>query len=304
MRNQIILTSEQIANLVQMAGLELNPIDAVSEDISKAIIAIEQKLGQCDYSLNFLNSENDILNVLIIDDMELSIHQLTAMLKKVGANVFVARSKDEAITEMRKKNFHYVITDLFMPDANDGLEIIKDAVRIKEKMDKEFKLVAISGTDDKELIQRCYELGIDEFVSKQIDWHQKILKFISSTLNKTGNEEYHKYSVNGDTCVLSVYKINNQKYVDKILKEVNSSVLTGNKNIILNMEYIKIFSDAYSNIFAEIYKSTSAQGGLFVLVRPSEDVIKALDYVFLTNAINIFDKIEDAVQYIELQKAH
>lgn len=298
MEKEIFITKDQMMNLIKLAELDLDLEQATGDDVSRALISIEKKLNFFNYPLSFFTAE--VLNVLIVDDMELSIYQLTAMLKKIGMNVYVARNKEEAISEIKKKKFDYVVIDLFLPDSDDGLSVIKAANEIKNHDQKDFKLVVISGTDDKEMVQQCYELGVDEFVSKQPDWHERVLKFISSTTNKMTNEEFHKHYINENICVLSVYKINNQKYVDRVLKEVNTDVLTGKKHIILNMEYVKIFSDSYANVFAEIYKSTSAKEGMFVLVKPSEDVLKALDYVFLTNAISIFDTIEEAVEFIEM----
>lgn len=301
MENEIKLTTQQVINLIGLSELKVDPLYATSEDVSKALIEIERKMHFFDYSLSFFDA--DSTNILVVDDMELSIHQLTTMLKKVGANICVARTKEEAIAELKKKAFHYVIIDLFLPDAKDGCDLIKDAIKIRDNEAKDFKIIAISGTDDKDLIQKCYKLGVDDFVSKQPDWHQKILKFISKNTNRGENAEYHKYHINDDICTITVYKINNQKYIDKILKEVNAEVLTGKIHIILNMEFVKIFSDTYANVFAEIYKTTSAKGGVFAIVKPSEDVIRALDYVFLSNAINIFDSNEDAVKYIEKYNA-
>ncbi len=302
MDNEIRLSIEQISDLIKLSDLEIDPREATDEDISKALIEIERKLNFFNTPLNFVN-DTEAINALIVDDMELSIHQLTTMLKKVGVNVVVARTKLEALGEIKKKKFHYVITDLFLPDSQDGFDLIQQAIKLKDIQGADFRIIAISGTDDKEMVQKCHELGIDEFVSKQPDWHQKILKFISKTSSKLDGSEYHKHYINTDICVLAIYKINNQKYVNNIVKEVNINTLTGKKNIILNMEYVKIFSDAYASLFAEIYKSTSAQEGIFALVRPSDDVLRALDYVFLTNAINIFDTIEEAVEYIERRNA-
>jgi hypothetical protein len=66
------------------------------------------------------------------------------------------------------------------------------------------------------------------------------------------------------------------------------------------MEHIKIFTDAYANLFSEAYKAISAKDGMFILIKPCEDVIKALEYVFLTDTIQIFNSVEEAVEYIEM----
>lgn len=293
------ITREQLANIIKLAGIDVDPDSCTANDFSRAIIEIEKKLDFYNFPLSFFTAE--VLNVLIVDDMELSIYQLTAMLKKIGVNVFVARNKDEAISEIRKKKFDYVIVDLFLPDSEDGFDVIKFANEYKQEQDKDFKVLVISGTDEKELVQKAYEYGVDEFVSKQPNWHEEILKFISYNTSRYVNDEFHKHYINENISIFSIYKINNQKYIDKLLKEVNADVLTGKKHIIFNLEYVKIFSEAYAYVFAEVYKATSQKDGVFAIVNPGDDVLKALDYVFLTNAINVFDTIEEAVEYIELR---
>ena len=130
MENEIKLTQEQLENLIKIAGVDVNPESATSDDISRALIAIEKKLNFFNYPLSFFTADN--LNVLIVDDMELSIYQLTTMLKKIGMNVFVARNKDEAIGEIKKKHFDFLVLDLFLPDAQDGYELIKYAENPKD----------------------------------------------------------------------------------------------------------------------------------------------------------------------------
>ena len=68
------------------------------------------------------------------------------------------------------------------------------------------------------------------------------------------------------------------------------------------MEHIKIFSDKFATVFAQVYKTASQSGGNFVIVKPSRDIINALGYVFLNNVIKTFYSIEEAVKYIESNK--
>ncbi len=294
---EITLTQEQLANLIKISGIDI-PLDAVDEEtISRALIEIERKLNFFSYPVSFFTAEN--LHVLIVDDMELSIYQLTSMLKKIGTDVCVARTKEEAISELKKKHFDYAVFDLFLPDAEDGLELIRMANKLKAESDKEFKILVVSGTDDSNMIQKCYREGIDEFIAKQPNWHQNVMKFISDTVVKATSEEYQKYYVNDDICVLSIHKINNETYISNILKEVNANVLTGKPNIIFDMEHIKIFSDKFAAVFAQVYKTASQAGGNFVVVKPSKDILNALSFVFLNNVIKTFYSIEEAVQYIE-----
>ena len=294
------ITKEQLENLIRLSGLEVNVDNIDSNGISKIIIELERKLNYFSYPVNFMTAES--LHVLIADDMELSIYQLTSMLKKIGANVCVTRTKEEAIDEVKKKHFDYVILDLFLPDSKDGFELLDYANDLRKNEGKNFKILVVSGTDDSKLIQDCYNKGIDEFIAKQPDWHQKIMKFISDTVVGAKSEEYQKYCINNNICVLNIHKINSEEYITNILKEVNASVLTGKPNIIFDMEHIKVFSDKYASVFAQVYKIASTAGGDFVIVKPSNDILKALQFVFLNNVIKTYYSIEEAIKYIEGNK--
>ena len=178
--------------------------------------------------------------------------------------------------------------------------MIKEANRIKNAENRDFKIIAISGTDNPQIVQEAFKLEIDEFVPKSPQWHENILKFITNVSNKVTNEEYVKYYVNEDICVMTIYKVNNEKYVDKIIQEVNANVLSGKNNIIFNLEHIKIFTESYSRLFAEVYKATSVKDGIFAIVKPCDDIKNALENVFLIDAIQTFDTIEDAIEFVEM----
>lgn len=299
MENEITITREQLKELVELSDIE---VEADTEEnpqelVSRALIALERKLNFFNSPLSFFTAE--VTNVLIVDDTELSIFQLSTMLQKIGMNVYVARSKEEALAEFKKKSFNFLVLDLYLPDFQDGFDLIKEANRIKNEESRDFKIIAISGTDNPEIVQEAYKLEIDEFISKAPLWHEKVLKFISNSSAKILSDEYTKYYINDNICALTLFKVNNEKYVDSIIKEVNANVLTGKYNIIFNLEHIKIFSDVYSNLFAEVYKAISSKDGQFVLVKPCDDVTKALEDVFLTDAIQVFSNMEDAVESIE-----
>ena len=300
MENEVTITREQFDNLLKLSGIEIaaDTQEDMKELTSRALIALEQKLNFFSFPMSFFTAE--AINVLIVDDTELSIFQLSTMLQKIGMNVYVARSKEEAFAEFKKKNFDFLVLDLYLPDYTDGFELIKEANRIKNEENRDFKIIAVSGTDNPEIIQEAYKLEIDDFVPKAPRWHERLLTFISNSANKISNDIYTRLYVNENICALSLYKVNNEKYVEEIIKEVNTNVLTGKSNIIFNMEHIKIFSDTYANLFSEVYKAVSSKEGVFVIVKPCDDIKKALEFVFLTDAIPTFDTIEDAIEYVEM----
>lgn len=298
--NKINITKEQLDTLLRLSGIEItqDTVEDTKALISRALVMLERKLNYFNYPMSFFTAE--VTNVLIVDDTELSIFQLSSMLRKIGMNVYVARSKEEALAEFKKKNFDFLVLDLYMPDYKDGFELIKTANEMRNQGEHSFKIIAISGTDNTSIIQQAYQLEIDEFIPKCPEWHERILKFITSSTSKASNEEFSLYRVNDNICAFTLYKVNNEKYIDKIIKEVNANVLTSKQNIIFNLEHIKIFSDAYTHLFSEVYKATSLKDGIFVLVKPCDEIIKALEFVFLSDAIQVFNSMEEAIEYIEM----
>ena len=288
------INNEQLNKLFELSGLEKTHENAVEDDINKALILIERKMASSDESLT-VPAE---FNILIVDDLELSIYQFNQLLKKVGIIPTVARNKMEALAELKKKKFDYIVIDLFLPDAEDGIELIDECVRLRDEK-KTNKLIVMSGTDDKDLIERCYRLGIDEFVPKSSNWHDQILKFITSTLTSKQHEDFFKYSINDNICCYTVNKFNTTKHIDNIMKDVTTSLYTGCTNIIFNMENVKVFDEEHTAIFTTLYKICNEKGGKFALVKISDSVKNALADAFLDNLIPIYSSVDLAVSKIE-----
>ena len=128
MENEVNITREQFDNLLKLSGIEIaeDTEEDVQELTSRALIALEQKLNFFSFPMSFFTAE--AINVLIVDDTELSIYQLSTMLEKIGMNVYVARSKEEAYAEFKKKNFDFLVLDLYLTDYTDGFYIKSSAV--------------------------------------------------------------------------------------------------------------------------------------------------------------------------------
>lgn len=285
------INNEQLTKLFDLSGIDVSIENAVSDDITKALISIERKI------LSFTSEQTGLpaeFNILIVDDLELSIYQFNQLLKKVGIVPTVARNKLEALAELKKKKFDFIVVDLFLPDAEDGLELIDECIKLREAK-KTNKIIVMSGTDDKNLIEKCYKLGIDEFVPKSSNWHDQILKFITSSLTTKDNEDFFKYLINENICCYTVNKFNSKRHIDNLIKDVNTSLYTGCVNIIFNMENIKIFDDEYTATFTELYKMCKEKKGQFILVKISDSLKSALADAFLDNLIPICSSVDVAV---------
>lgn len=291
------INKEQINKLFELAGLDVHVDVAVNEDINKALILIERKLSSLFSDAESMNAE---FNILIVDDLELSIFQFNQLLKKIGIVPTVARNKEEALAELKKKRFDFIVVDLFLPDAEDGIELIEECVKLRDEH-KTNKIIVMSGTDDTALIENCYRLGIDEFVPKSSNWHDQVLKFITSSLTTKQHEDFFKYSINENICCYTINRFNSPKHIENVMKDVTTSLYTGFKNIIFNMENIKIFDDDNTGVFTKLYKLCAEKGGSFALVKISDSVKTALADAFLDNLIPIYNTVDIAVSKIETQ---
>ena len=289
------INNEQLKKLFDLSGANVDVDSAQQDDITKALILIERKLNSFAVDTMTVPAE---FNILIVDDLELSIYQFNQLLKKVGIVPTVARNKIEALAELKKKKFDYIVVDLFLPDAEDGIELIDECIKLREAK-KTNKIIVMSGTDDKNLIEKCYKLGIDEFVPKSSNWHDQVLKFITSSLTSKQHEDFFKYSINDNICCYTVNKFNSPKHIDALIKDVTTSLYTGYVNIIFNMENVKIFDDEYTSTFTTLYKMCNEKGGKFMLVKISDSVKTALADAFLDTLIPTYTTVDVAVSKVE-----
>lgn len=293
----IEISKEQLEKIIELSGNEFDDNNFSAENVSKALIEIERKL-------NFFNTTEDKkieseLNVLIVDDLELSVYQLNQLLKKMGICPSVARSKDEALAEIKKKNFDYLIVDLFLPNLEDGLNLLKEVISQRDSNTQNFKIILISSTDDKGLIKKCFDMGINEFIPKGAKWHENILKYINKTVQVQTHSDFSKYTINDNICSYIVNKLGKKCIIDALLRDINASILTGQPNIILNLEKIRLFDKDFVNIFADIYRSCTNNNGKLVLLNPSDEIMSALEFAFLDSILPIANSIEHALVLLD-----
>ncbi len=290
------ITDEQLTKLFELASLQKNISEATANDISEALVEIERKLYSFSSDIKIDSMENK--KILIADDLELSIYQLSTILKRIGINPRIARHKEEALSELLKAQFDCVIIDLFIPDSSDGLDLIRTAVQRREELCVDSKIVVISGTDDSELIDKCYETGADLYIQKDKDWHAKLLKFLGSSFQSDKNVAYTRYVINNNIVTYIMNRFNEAKIFESVKQNIESSIYAGIKHVLFDLRKVISFDidDAY--VFADIYKICAENGGKFILINPSNDVQEALASAYLEDAIPSAESIENAVNII------
>lgn len=99
--------------------------------------------------------------ILVIDDDEFSLQNMSLTLQKAGANVLTAGSARRAKTIVESTHCHVIVTDVKMP----GMDGIAFAEWVRDRR-PDTKFVVVTGYADEEAVIRALRLGINEFLKK------------------------------------------------------------------------------------------------------------------------------------------
>jgi CheY-like chemotaxis protein len=292
------LSFSQIEKIFELAGIK-SP-EVLSEDaINKALIEIEKNLSTCACSISDTQSNK---NVLIVDDLEFTLHQLTLLLSKSGFNTHVSRNIEEAKQYIQMHNYNFIIVDLFLPQPEDGIGLIKYIKQNEQCKNNTTKIVVISGTDNQSLVAEALNSGANEFIPKSSEWHVNLLKFFKITENNSDQKD-DNFTVNldyssGKIVHIIIKKFHSQEIMSQILSEVAGYANSGYQNIILDFSNISNINAEQAELIANCYAKTSQSKIGLSLCSISNEIYSTLSYVFLSDIISIYKNIQDAVDKV------
>ena len=103
--------------------------------------------------------------VLIVDDIPENIQTLGEMIKDFDLDVKIAEGGQEAIDIIDTFTPDIILLDLMMPRVN-GWDVI-DYVR-KKYSKNEMVIIVVSLLNNKDNIDECYELGVNDYITKPV----------------------------------------------------------------------------------------------------------------------------------------
>ncbi|HUQ93753.1 MAG TPA: response regulator [Bryobacteraceae bacterium] len=106
--------------------------------------------------------------ILAIDDGPTYLAFLSDELRSQGYEVDSATSGAEGLARLRKRSFDCVLVDLGMPGM-DGIEVCRRITALRSTLDSAPPVIILTGTEDKADMNRGFEAGADDFVSKSRD---------------------------------------------------------------------------------------------------------------------------------------
>lgn len=104
--------------------------------------------------------------VLIVDDIPENIQTLGEMIKDFDLDVKIAEGGQDAIDIIDSYTPDIILLDLMMPHVN-GWDVI-DYVR-KKYSKNEMVIIVVSLLNNKDNIDECYELGVNDYITKPVN---------------------------------------------------------------------------------------------------------------------------------------
>lgn len=103
--------------------------------------------------------------VLIVDDIPENIQTLGEMIKDFDLDVKIAEGGQDAIDIIDSYTPDIILLDLMMPHVN-GWDVIE---YVRKKYSKnEMVIIVVSLLNNKDNIDECYELGVNDYITKPV----------------------------------------------------------------------------------------------------------------------------------------
>jgi len=116
--------------------------------------------------------------LLVVDDEEIVLKSISALLRGEGHETTACQSVLEALEELEKADFDVLITDIRMAPI-DGMELIRRVHKSKP----EFPVIVISAYTSEKIIEEGYRLGCVAYLSKPFRV-QDVLDAVDSAVKK------------------------------------------------------------------------------------------------------------------------
>lgn len=199
----IEVNSSFLQNFFGLADMS-PPKEIELESLNNAIKIIRQKIDNAILSQGSLSSnldmsglnnmdESDFLkggeikdtiirpkSILIVDDLGIITYQLDILFKKLGFEVTTSKELYDAIAQYKKKDFGYVILDLFIPTEREGFILLDEIKKLALFCKLNTKIIMMSASSKTEFKEKCMSRGADCYIEKATGWQKSIIDACSS----------------------------------------------------------------------------------------------------------------------------
>ena len=126
--------------------------------------------------------------ILIVDDDPTNLFVLDEFLQSEGYRTITATNGAEAVEQFARHHPKLILMDLSMP-VMDGFEATRRILADSDDTSEDPVILAVSANVTPEWRASCFELGMDDFIEKPIDFDYLIPKI--STISASVQSDRH-----------------------------------------------------------------------------------------------------------------
>lgn len=127
--------------------------------------------------------------ILVVDDLGVITYQLKVLLSGFDIDVDCSQEIYDAVNKYKKRNYEYVIMDLFIPTEREGFILLTELKKMAAANGKNTVIGIITASPRKEIEQQCKARGADFFLEKSNDWQNQLKTIMDSYINAGKEEE-------------------------------------------------------------------------------------------------------------------
>ncbi len=155
-------------------------------------------------------TNNNELKILLVDDNNVNRKVAVNILGKLGFNADIAENGKQVLDILENKNYDLIFMDIFMPEM-DGYEATR-IIRNKYNNKTKPVIIAMTANSSKEDIDKCYEFGMNDYISKPVkienlklkleDWYNKIFDVENLTVSELKKQKIKSKLIDEDNILI------------------------------------------------------------------------------------------------------
>ena len=168
----------EIANKLQQEIAELKTAQAMQA--SQANVPAPPQINAEAMMNEYLKggeSQRRPRTVLIIDDLGVIVYQLELLFKKMGFEVTTSNRVNDCIMKFKKKDFGYVVMDLFVPTEKEGFLLLDELKKLVLLCKLDTKIIVMTASSKTDYKINCKNRGADYFIEKTQGWQNELINY-------------------------------------------------------------------------------------------------------------------------------
>ncbi|HJP17532.1 MAG: hypothetical protein CMD96_04165 [Gammaproteobacteria bacterium] len=196
--------------------------------------------------------KSDALNILLVEDDSINQKVASHMLKKENHNISIANNGKEAVDAVAKNSFDLILMDINMP-VMDGYVAAREIRKIEKETGKHTPIIAITALAFKGDERKCFEAGMNGYISKPISM-QSLYSAIGKSVDK-------KFELRLEDETGKTKKEENNKEVIEVIFDKEAALKGVENSEELLREIVEVFFTEIPDYLSEIKKAIECSDG-------------------------------------------